>query len=157
MVEPQASSSHGGVEDRLRAAGLKPTPQRVALGALLFAGPDRHVTCEGLFEEARAAGAQVSLATVYNTLHQFCDAGLLRPVNLDSDRRWFDTNVGAHHHFFIEETGDLIDIEDRLELAQPPAPPPGYAVEGVDVVVRIKPDTTGAPAEAPPSGRDGKA
>lgn len=128
------------VADMLIKAGLKPTRQRAALGALLFTGTHRHVTCERLFDEARAAGAAVSLATVYNTLHQFCDAGLLRAVNLDSERRWFDTDAGAHHHFYIEETGDLIDIpERRLDVARIPPPPAGYEVEGVDVVVRLKP------------------
>ena len=124
---------------RLREAGLKPTRQRLALGALLFAGADRHVTSESLFDEAQAAGAGVSLATVYNTLHQFRDAGLLREVKLDSERRWFDTNAGAHHHFFVEETGALIDIpEHEVEVSQLPPPPRGYAIEGVDVVVRLK-------------------
>jgi Fur family iron response transcriptional regulator len=126
----------------LVAAGLKPTRQRLALGALLFDGPHRHVTGEGLFDEARAAGVRVSPATVYNTLHQFCDAGLLRAVKVDSERRWFDTNAGSHHHFFVEETGELIDIPERhLEVTRIPAPPQGYEVEGVDVVVRLKSDT----------------
>ena len=127
------------VAERLRKAGLKPTRQRLALGALLFAGPHRHVTTEVLFEEARATGTDVSLATVYNTLNQFCDAGLLRGINLDSDRRWFDTDVGAHRHFFFEDTGDLTDIPDeRLEVASLPSPPDGYEVDVVDVVVRLK-------------------
>jgi Fur family iron response transcriptional regulator len=124
---------------RIRDAGLKPTRQRIALGALLFAGGHRHVTCEGLHSEAAAAGANVSLATVYNTMHQFRDAGLLREVKLDADRRWFDTNAGAHHHFFIEQTGALIDIpEDGVSLGALPAPPRGYAIEGVDVVIRLR-------------------
>ncbi len=127
------------VADKLRDAGLKPTRQRLALAALLFTGAHRHVTCEELFEEARAAGVEVSLATVYNTLHQLCGAGLLRPVNLDRARRWFDTNAGAHHHFLIEETGDLIDIpENGLDVARMPPPPHGFAVEGVEVLVRLK-------------------
>jgi Fur family iron response transcriptional regulator len=129
----------GDITGALRAVGLKPTRQRLALGALLFDGPDRHVTCEALYEEARAAGADVSLATIYNTLHQFRAAGLVREVKLDSERRWFDTNCGPHHHFFVEDTGALIDIpEDGVEVAHVPAPPRGYAIEGVDVVVRLK-------------------
>jgi Fur family iron response transcriptional regulator len=112
----------------------------LALGALLFTGAHRHVTGDSLFEEARAAGTEVSVATVYNTLHELCDAGLLRAVNLDSDRRWFDTDVGAHHHFIVEDTGELIDIpEHSFEVARLPEPPQGYAVEGVDVLVRLKP------------------
>ncbi|MGD2133320.1 MAG: Fur family transcriptional regulator [Maricaulaceae bacterium] len=139
MVKSQSRGGPGAA-DLLQRAGLKPTRQRLALGALLFTRSHRHVTSESLFEEARAAGVQVSLATVYNTLHQFCEAGLLRAVNLDSDKRWYDTDVGAHHHFFVEETGDLIDVpEHRLDVGRLPTPPQGYAVEGVDIVIRLKP------------------
>jgi Fur family iron response transcriptional regulator len=127
------------VLDMLRGAGLKPTRQRLALGELLFSGEDRHVSCESLFDEARAAGADLSLATVYNTLHQFREAGLVREVHLDAQRRWFDTNVGEHHHFYVEETGALMDIPaDSIEIAALPSPPRGFAVEGVDVVVRVR-------------------
>lgn len=127
------------VADMLRDAGLKPTRQRVALGSLLFSGAHRHVTPESFFEEARAAGTEVSLATVYNTLHQLLAAGLLRTVNVDSERRWFDANVDAHHHFLIETTGELIDIPgERLSVAEPPAPPKGCEVAAVDIVVRLK-------------------
>jgi Fur family transcriptional regulator, iron response regulator len=133
------SASDGRVLEMLRVAGLKPTRQRLALGQILFAGEDRHVSCESLFEEARASGAELSLATVYNTLHQFREAGLLREVHLDSERRWFDTNVGEHHHFYVEDTGALMDIPaDSVEIVSLPAPPRGFSVEGVDVVVRVR-------------------
>ncbi len=136
--QPSHTEAPEDVVTLLREAGLKPTRQRVALGALLFTGEHRHVTCEALHNEAQAAGADVSLATVYNTLHQFLSAGLVREVKLDSDRRWFDTNAGSHQHFFIEETGALIDIpEESVEVSTPP-PPRGYAVSGVDVVVRLR-------------------
>lgn len=133
------SAASGRILEMLRGAGLKPTRQRLALGELLFAGEDRHVSCESLFDEARASGAELSLATVYNTLHQFREAGLLREVHLDAERRWFDTNVGEHHHFYVEDTGALMDIPaDSVEIAALPAPPRGFSVEGVDVVVRVK-------------------
>lgn len=123
----------------LRGAGLKPTRQRMALGELLFEGGHRHICCEGLFEEAQAAGADLSLATVYNTLHQFHAVGLVREVHLDSERRWFDTNIDAHHHFYDEESGALMDIPaDKVEFAALPSPPRGYTVEGVDVVIRVR-------------------
>jgi Fur family iron response transcriptional regulator len=125
------------LEERLRAAGLKPTRQRMALARLLFTGAHRHVTPESLFNEAQAGGAGVSLATVYNALHQFRDAGLVREVKLDSERRWFDTNAGAHHHFFIEDTGALIDIDEASVGVSTPPPPRGFAVAGVDVVIRL--------------------
>ena len=92
-----------------------------------------------LHEEATSVGIEVSLATIYNTLHQFTDAGLLREVVVDAGRSYFDTNTGAHHHFFCEEDGSLVDIPgETIEVARVPAAPKGMAVERVDVVVRLK-------------------
>jgi Fur family iron response transcriptional regulator len=127
------------IERLLRDAGLRPTRQRLALARLLFAGEHRHVTPEALYNEAEEAGVGLSLATVYNSLHQFRDAGLVREVTLDSGRLWFDTNAGPHHHFFFEDTGALLDIaEEGVDVSTPP-PPPGFAVRTIDVVVRLKP------------------
>lgn len=124
---------------RLRHAGLRPTRQRVELAGLLFKDCDRHVTAESLHDEITKAGAKVSLATVYNTLHQFTDAGLLREVVVDAARSYFDTNTGEHQHFFLETEGLLIDIPgDSIVVAGVPAPPAGLAVDRVDVVVRVK-------------------
>src|SRR5215472_16985409 len=95
---------------RLRAVGLRPTRQRVELASVLFKGHDRHVTAESLHEEVVSLGLKVSLATVYNTLHQFTRAGLLRQVIVDAARGYFDTNTGDHQHFYLEEEGALIDI-----------------------------------------------
>ena len=125
--------------DRLRKAGLRPTRQRLALVQLLFARGDRHVTAEGLHEEAVAAGMPVSLATVYNTMHQFTGVGLLREVTVDGNRTYFDTNTGNHHHFYCEDDGSLLDIDgDAIAVAGVPVPPPGAEVERVDVIVRLK-------------------
>ena len=125
--------------DRLRKAGLRPTRQRLALAQLLFARGDRHVTAEGLHEEAVAAGMPVSLATVYNTMHQFTEAGLLREVTVDGSRTYFDTNTGNHHHFYCEDDGTLMDISgDAIAVAGVPVPPPGAQVDRVDVIVRLK-------------------
>ena len=125
--------------DHLKSAGLRPTRQRLALARLLFADGHRHVSAEDLFQEARNAHIQVSLATIYNTLHQFTDAGLLREVPVDSGQSYFDTNVTHHHHFFVPETGDVMDIEgDEVQLDSAPTPPEGYTVERVDVVVRLR-------------------
>ncbi|HEY0266164.1 MAG TPA: Fur family transcriptional regulator [Rhizomicrobium sp.] len=124
---------------RLRHAGLRPTRQRVELAGLLFQDMDRHVTAESLHDEVTAAGVKVSLATVYNTLHQFTEAGLLRQVVVDAARSYFDTNTGDHQHFFLEKEGMLIDIPgETIAVAGVPAPPPGLAVDRVDVVVRVK-------------------
>jgi Fur family iron response transcriptional regulator len=125
--------------DRLRRAGLRPTRQRTALAALLFSGQVRHVTAEALHAEAETAGEQVSLATVYNTLHQFTRAGLLRQVTVDGTRTYFDTNTVDHHHFYREEDGMLVDIEsDGIRVDGLPQPPEGCRVERVDVVVRVR-------------------
>ena len=125
--------------ERLRAAGLRPTRQRVELAGLLFKGPDRHVTAESLHEEAAALELRISLATIYNTLHQFTHAGLLRQVVVDASRGYFDTNTGDHQHFFVEEEGRLIDIPgNAISVLGVPTPPSGMTMERVDVVVRVK-------------------
>lgn len=125
---------------RLRQVGLRPTRQRVGLGWLLFAKGDRHVTAELLHEEAAKARVPVSLATIYNTLHQFTQAGLLREVAVEGAKTYFDTNVGNHHHFFIEGENVLVDIPDgEVAVARLPRPPEGLEIERVDVVVRLRP------------------
>jgi Fur family iron response transcriptional regulator len=124
--------------DRLRASGLRPTRQRLALAKLLFDGCDRHVTAENLHNEAARASIRVSLATVYNTLHQFTEAGLLREIVVDAGCSYFDTNVANHHHFFHEGNGMLADIPAiDVVVAQMPPPPAGTTVRRVDVIIRI--------------------
>lgn len=124
---------------KLSAAGLRPTRQRIALAQLLFCGRDRHVTAERLYEEARAASLPVSLATVYNTLHQFTAAGLLREIAVDGARVYFDTNVSDHHHFLIEDSGELVDIHGAtVSLGDLPVAPEGLRLERIDVVVRLR-------------------
>lgn len=123
---------------RLRMAGLRPTRQRVALGWLLFGRGDRHLCAETLFDEAARARVPVSLATIYNTLNQFTQAGLLREIALDGSRTYFDTNTSHHHHFFIEGAG-LTDIpEQDVVVSNLPTPPEGMEVDRVEVVVRLK-------------------
>ncbi|MGE0260000.1 MAG: iron response transcriptional regulator IrrA [Alphaproteobacteria bacterium] len=130
------------VAERLRAAGLRPTRQRLALARLLFDGGDRHVTAEHLHGEAEARAIPVSLATVYNTLHQFTAAGLLREVVVEPGRSYFDTNVSDHHHFFCESTGRLQDIPGELVMVgQLPQPPDGTEIRRVDVIIRIRRDS----------------
>lgn len=123
---------------QLKEAGLRPTRQRIALAKLLFEGENRHVTAEELHDEARAAGVSVSLATVYNALHQFTDAGMMREVVVEAGRSYFDTNTGDHHHFFHEDTGTLDDIpSDEISLPSLPKAPDGTTVRRVDVIVRV--------------------
>ena len=127
------------VRQRLRRAGLRPTRQRVSLGWLLFARGDRHVSAEMLFEEAMKARVPVSLATVYNTLHQFTEAGLLRELAIEGAKTYFDTDNSEHHHFLVEGENTVIDIPAaEVELAVLPQPPEGYEIARVDVVVRLR-------------------
>jgi Fur family transcriptional regulator, iron response regulator len=124
---------------RLKQAGLRPTRQRVALAGLLFRHGDRHLTAESLHDEAARAGEAMSLATVYNTLNQFTEAGLLRQVTIDAGRACFDTNTGDHQHFYCEDDGTLFDIPgEAIAVAGIPTPPKGMAVDRVDVVVRVR-------------------
>lgn len=124
---------------RLRNAGLRPTRQRVGLGWLLFARGDRHLTAEGLFEEASKARVPVSLATVYNTLHQFTEAGLLREVAVDGAKTYFDTNTSQHHHFFVEGENRLLDIEGHdIAVTTMPDIPDDMEIVRVEVVVRLR-------------------
>jgi Fur family iron response transcriptional regulator len=127
------------VKAMLRQVGLRPTRQRMALGWLLFGKGERHITAEALYEEATHAKVPVSLATIYNTLHQFTEVGLLRQVGVDGSKAYFDTNAGAHHHFFIEGTDELVDIASTdVIVGKTPEPPEGYEIARVDVVVRLR-------------------
>jgi Fur family iron response transcriptional regulator len=125
--------------DRLKSAGLRPTRQRLALARLLYDRGDRHVTAEQLHQEAASSNVRLSLATVYNTLHQFTSLGMLREVVVEPGRSYFDTNIGDHHHFFDEDSGELADIPgEQVELTRLPPPPAGAKISRVDVIVRLK-------------------
>ena len=122
----------------LRSAGLRPTRQRVALAHLLFAEGDRHVTAEALHEEALARKVPVSLATVYNALHQLTGAGLLREVAVEGAKTYFDTNTSNHYHFFCEHSGRLMDIATgSIRIEGLPEAPEGKSISRVDVLVRL--------------------
>ncbi len=133
------SSKHPCLMAVLRMAGLRPTRQRIALARLLFAGGPRHASAEQLHAEAEKAGVSVSLATVYNTLHQFRGAGLLREISVDGSRTYFDTDTSNHHHFFIEGEERVIDINsDSISVVGLPEAPRGMEVSHVDIVVRVR-------------------
>ena len=125
------------VHKKLVSVGLRPTRQRIALGELLFGGGDRHVTAEKLHAEAERVGVRVSLATVYNTLHQFTSAGLLREVAIEGSKTYFDTNTSDHCHFFLESEGELIDIDDKISVVDLPEVPEGKRVSRIDVLIRL--------------------
>lgn len=136
---PRRGCPLSDLRDKLRRAGLRPTRQRVSLGWLLFGKGDRHITAEMLFDEASRARMPVSLATVYNTLHQFTEAGLLRQLAVDGSKAYFDTNPTEHHHFFLEDEGVLMDMpSEGVMVGDLPSPPPGMEVAGVEVIVRLR-------------------
>lgn len=139
----QGSSSCLCVSAVLRMNGLRPTRQRVALAERLLVGPNRHVSAEQLHIEARRADIDVSLATVYNTLHQFREVGLLRQVSVEASRTYFDTDTSDHQHFYLEDEKRVIDIlANAIVLNKLPPPPPGMTVTHVDIVVRVRKTST---------------
>ena len=138
-------TQQNAARERLRGVGLRPTRQRVALAELLFGGSDRHVTAEQLHGEAMARSIKVSLATVYNTLHQFTNVSLLRELVVDPSRSYFDTNTSHHHHFYFEKDGRLQDLPGHeIAIDSLPETPEGSEVNRVDVIVRLR-EKTGRP------------
>ena len=135
----QVVLSRPRIRAMLRQAGLRPTRQRLALAELLFGRGHRHLSAETLQQEAMLARVPVSLATIYNTLHQFTGVGLLREVAVDGSRTYFDTNTTDHHHFFIEDDNEVVDIPSgTIGVGRVPEPPSGFAISRVDVVVRLR-------------------
>jgi Fur family iron response transcriptional regulator len=127
------------IDEILQSAGPRPTRQRMALGALLFGKGPRHLTAEMLYEEAIQANVFLSLATVYNTLNQLTDVGVLRQVSVGGAKTYFDTNVTSHHHFYIESSHELVDVpHSEIVLRDLPDLPEGYEISRVDIVVRLK-------------------
>ena len=140
IVKNAKDIDEGGLALRLRDAGLRPTRQRIAIAVLLLDGRHRHVSAEGLTTEIRSSGLQVAVGTVYNTLNQFTEAGLLRRVTIHNEHSLFDTNVAHHHHFYRPDTDQLTDIPgDDVVLSRLPAAPDGAEIASVDVVVHLSP------------------
>lgn len=139
MQQKKVSSPDAGVLEKLRASGLRPTRQRLALAKLLFGRGHCHVTAEGLFNDAKQSRVDVSLATVYNALHDFTAKGLLREISIDSSSSYFDTNTVDHHHFYFEDSGVLQDIPtDSVRISHLPDAPGGAAISRVDVIIRVR-------------------
>ncbi|MCA1469423.1 transcriptional repressor [Bradyrhizobium sp. IC3195] len=140
-ISPVEPSPDAGVQHCLQLlgnAGLRPTRQRVALGRLLFQGGHRHVTAESLYAEAMAANAYLSLATVYNTLNQFTEAGLLRRIAADGIKSFFDTDTSLHPHFYLEGEDVLVDVAEGLAFTKMPEALPGHEIARLDVVVHLR-------------------
>lgn len=140
MPSSETLSSSERAGQWLAGAGLRPTRQRLALAELLIGdGHNRHVTAEGLFDAATGAGASVSLATIYNTLRTFTDAGLLAEITVDATRSYFDTRTDEHAHFYWEDSGHLTDAPgDAVAFSKLPEAPEGAEIARVDVVVRVR-------------------
>ena len=140
MQARPSERSRPEIRAMLRDSGLRPTRQRLALAEILYGRGNRHISAEGLHEEAMVQRVPVSLATVYNTLHQFVEAGLLREVAIESTKTYFDTKTSNHFHFFFEEDGELEDIAvENLKVENLPEPPEGWEVTRIDVLVRLAP------------------
>lgn len=139
-VEPEAlCRSCFTYREVLHKVGLRPTRQRMMLGWILFSRGNRHVTAEMLYDEVLAAKMTMSLATVYNTLHQFTEAGLLRQIAVEGAKTFFDTNPSEHHHFFVEGDHEMIDIPGaNVPIERLPEPPAGYEIARIDVTVRLR-------------------
>jgi Fur family iron response transcriptional regulator len=146
QTQPEAAFDEGeqnflqcDCSDLLRQAGLRPTRQRLMLGEFLFSKGGRHVTADMIYTEAATANMPISRATVYNTLNQFTEAGLLRQIGIDGSKSFFDTNPGAHHHFFVDHEDRLLDVPaPGVEIDRLPEPLPGYEISRVDVIVHLR-------------------
>jgi Fur family iron response transcriptional regulator len=127
------------VNERLRAVGLRPTKQRTALGWLLFGKGERHLTAEMLFNEAVQANMSVSLATVYNTVNQLSDLGVLRRVSVDGAKTYYDTNLRNHHHFYFEGSHELVDVPNTEVCFEAiPEIPHDHEVVRIDMIIRLR-------------------
>ena len=139
MTRKQQIEADSALAERLRMAGLRPTRQRLAIAAFVLDGRHRHVSADSLSAEILAIGADVSDATIYNTLNQFTDVGLLRRVTVHKDHNVFDTNIDHHHHFYDATNDQLFDVpSDHVVLAQLPNAPAGHDIASVDVVITLK-------------------
>ena len=137
--EAKRGLSNSTLKEILREAKLRPTRQRLALGALIFGSGDRHFTAERIARQAQAMRPRLSIATVYNALGQFSNAGLLREIAVFGSTTWYDTKIGPHCHLFIEETGDLIDMPDTISATLCSlSVPDHFDVAGVDILVRVR-------------------
>ena len=118
---------------------LRPTKQRVLIGNFLFDGIDKHVTAESLFKKLSNEKHGVSLATVYNTLHEFCKKELLNKITIDTDKVYFDTNTSSHHHFFSDKEKILLDIKSQdVKISSMPEAPKGKKIKKVELIIHLE-------------------
>ncbi len=123
----------------LQKAGLRPTRQRLILGQFLLSGQHQHISADELHLLTMQSGFSMSLATVYNTLNQFAEAGLIRKISVSGQRTFFDTNAHNHQHFYLEDEDRMIDIGGvPLMLSPAPQAPAGYTITKIDILVSLK-------------------
>lgn len=141
-MQHKKPSSVSEIEAVLRAHDINPTSQRIEVAHLLFSRCE-HLSAEEVFSLVNGAVASVSKATVYNTLGLFAERGLIREVIADPERVFYDPNTAPHHHFYDTTTGKLMDIPaEEVQISALPALPDGMRMEGVEVIVRVRPATS---------------
>ena len=126
--------------DRLRSSGLRPTKQRLTICKILFDRKDTfHFTIDKLKKKIeKNTKSKISLATVYNTVHAFKNNGYLKEISLQGNKTFFDTNSKSHHHFYDQDTGDLVDIKNEdIILSKLPSTPKGKKIKEIEVTVSI--------------------
>lgn len=126
------------IENRLREHGVLPTAQRLEVAELMLARP-QHLSADQIIDRLQRTGSSVSKATVYNCLKVFSETGLVKEINIDATRKYYDTTTGAHHHFYHVETGELTDIPaDQISIMNLPPLPAGTEQDGVEVLIRVR-------------------
>ena len=126
------------IENKLRAHGVLPTAQRLEVAELMLARP-QHLSADQIIDRLQRTGSSVSKATVYNCLKVFSETGLVKEINIDATRKYYDTTTGAHHHFYHVETGELTDIPaDQISITNLPPLPAGTEQDGVEVLIRVR-------------------
>ncbi|MEX0733779.1 MAG: Fur family transcriptional regulator [Steroidobacteraceae bacterium] len=138
LSELPARADRKRIHALLSEHGIQPTTQRMLVAELLFAR-DQHLTAEQVIQALAEGGTQVSKATVYNTLNLFAAKGLVKSLQVDAERGLFDSNTAPHHHFHVEDTGELIDVPPgAVEFSRLPLLPPGTESVSVEVVIRVR-------------------
>ena len=126
------------IKQKLRDFGVQPTSQRMEVATVILEKP-QHLSVEQIIDTLRQQGSRISKATVYNSLNLFSKKGLVKEINVAADRRFYDSTIHDHHHFYHVETGELTDIPpENLGLVKIPPLPRGTEQEGVEVVIRIR-------------------
>ena len=126
------------IKEILRSKSLKITNQRLLVAKYLFDGHNKHITAEDLFKKLNKSNSKISLATVYNTLHEFYKSKLINKLTINSEKIYFDTNMSDHHHFYNKDDGILFDVSNNLKIRGLPNPPKGKKIDKIEVLIHLK-------------------